>query len=267
MKSHPIAELFPPIEGREFDEMVADIRERGLIHPIVLFEDKILDGRNRWRACKVAKVEPRTTVYRGKDPVGYAISANVARRHLDESQRAMVAARLATLQKGANQHGPIGLPSVTQSEAASKLNVGERSVKRARAVLTTGTPELVHAVERGKIAVSAASKMAAMPAAKQVKAVAQVEAGVKPSALLAEGKPSASPPKAPMPATLRLVGAPELTNEPWDEEDALVDVRDTLAALTRQWAERAESYELLRREAVVWAHELGQKEEGKSHAR
>ncbi len=49
------------------------------------------------------------------------------RRHLGESQRAMLAAKLADLDKGSNQHRSIDL-STTQSQAAEMLNVSTRSV-------------------------------------------------------------------------------------------------------------------------------------------
>jgi hypothetical protein len=69
------------------------------------------------------------------------------RRHLNESQRAMVAARLAKLKKGDNQHSSIELTS--QTEASELLNVSVPSIKRARAFLEHGQPELIAAVERG----------------------------------------------------------------------------------------------------------------------
>jgi hypothetical protein len=156
---HPLANVFPLIEGAEFDELAADIRERGLHEPIVMFEDMILDGRNRYRACVAAGVEPTFIAYTGDDPVGYVISANLRRRHLDESQRAMVAARLATLKLGDNQHSE-GLPIGRGSEL---LNVGERTVARAREVIDHGTTELVHAVEQGAVSVSAAADVAMLP--------------------------------------------------------------------------------------------------------
>jgi hypothetical protein len=168
---HPLADLFPLIAGAEFDDLVADVKANGLHEPIVMFEGKVLDGRNRANACATAGVEPTFTVYKGDDPVAYVISLNLRRRHLDESQRAMVAAKLATLTLGGNQHSE-GLPIGRSSEL---LNVGERSVARAREVQERGAPELVIAVERGKISVSAAADIAGQPIDEQREIVARGE--------------------------------------------------------------------------------------------
>jgi hypothetical protein len=157
LKFHPLADIFPLMEGQEFDELVADIEKNGLEENIVLYEDKILDGRNRYRACKAAGVSYFSSTYVDDDPVGFVISHNLRRRHLNESQRAMIAAKLATLRRGDNQHTE-GLPIGRSSEL---LNVSERSIARAREVLDKGPPELAAAVGRGEVSVSAAAKIAA----------------------------------------------------------------------------------------------------------
>ena len=90
---HPAANLFPllEVESPEFGELVQDIREHGLLQPIVLCDGKILDGRNRYRACQHAGVEPRFVEWSGDSPTAYVLSLNLHRRHLTDGQRAMIA--------------------------------------------------------------------------------------------------------------------------------------------------------------------------------
>ena len=139
----------------------------------MLYEGQILDGRGRYRACKIAAVQPKFEDYVGDDALSFVVSRNLHRRHLTESQRAMVAARLADLKRGANQHSQ-GLPI---GRAADLLNVGERTVARAREVLRGGVPELVTTVEAGKIAVSAAADISGMPMPGQREMVASIPGG------------------------------------------------------------------------------------------
>ena len=86
---HPLADIFPLMEGGEFDELVGDIKRRGLHESIIIFEEKVLEGRNRARACEKAGVEPHYKELIGteEEATRYVISANIQRRHLKPSQR------------------------------------------------------------------------------------------------------------------------------------------------------------------------------------
>jgi ParB-like chromosome segregation protein Spo0J len=97
---HPLADRFPPIEGVEFDELVADIKANGLIEPIVMLDGMILDGRNRYRACVAADVEPTFRPFTGDDPAAYVISANIHRRHLTPEQKRDLIAKLLRTDPG-----------------------------------------------------------------------------------------------------------------------------------------------------------------------
>lgn len=62
----------------------------GLRQAVVLYEGKILDGRNRWLACQKIGLTAKTEQYQGEDPVGFVVSLNLSRRHLTISQKAAV---------------------------------------------------------------------------------------------------------------------------------------------------------------------------------
>ena len=177
MKAHPYAELFPMMPEDELRELAADIKVNGQREDITTLDGMILDGRNRYRACEIAGVEPMTRGYLGDNPLAFVLSSNLHRRHLDASQRAMVATRLANLSPGANQHENkakevSGLPLTTQSGAAEALGVSVDSVKQARTVVQQGAPELVAAVDAGAVSVNAAAEVAKLPKSEQKKVVA-----------------------------------------------------------------------------------------------
>jgi ParB-like chromosome segregation protein Spo0J len=95
---HPLADVFPEMGEMELRELTQDIKANGQLEPIVIHQGKILDGRNRYLACKLAGVEPTTIEF---NPVAtcrtaeeYVWSMNVQRRHLRADQRREVIAKL-----------------------------------------------------------------------------------------------------------------------------------------------------------------------------
>jgi hypothetical protein len=150
-RPHPAADAFPLMDGAAFQSLVADIKANGLQRPIELLGNDIIDGRNRLRACEMAGVTPRFRSVMTNDPIGYVVSANIARRHLTTAQRAAVAAELATLREGRPQktgsNDPVSEVSIPQ--AAALLSVGTASVKRAKRVLRED-PERHEAAKAGQ---------------------------------------------------------------------------------------------------------------------
>jgi hypothetical protein len=89
MDHHPAADAFPMMDAKRFDELKADIEKHGQREPVTLCEGKILDGRNRWKACKLLKIETQTRQYDG-DPWAYVWSLNGERRDLVNEQRYLI---------------------------------------------------------------------------------------------------------------------------------------------------------------------------------
>lgn len=168
---HPIAEIFPRMPGAEFVALKKDIREHGLIEPIWLYEGKVLDGRHRYYACQETGTEAAFREYEGSDPLGFVISLNLNRRHLTESQRAMVAASLANMPLGGAQYRSANLqtetPQVSQSSAAELLQVSPRSVATAAKIERDSTPEVIEAVKAGGMSLNLASQVSELPQEEQ----------------------------------------------------------------------------------------------------
>jgi hypothetical protein len=195
VKTHPVAEFFPMMADAELDELAADIRARGLNHPIMVQNGVLLDGRNRLRACELASVQPQFQEWTSSaDPREWIISVNWHRRHLNESQRALVAARLRERQKPAvfeagrrkRMRQPDG--GATESDVmpdgcdpssanwrttsadgpAKALNVSTRSTERAARVLEKGSKALIAAVQAGEVTVFAAQNVLHLPKGEQL---------------------------------------------------------------------------------------------------
>jgi len=197
LQFHEIADAFPLLQGAEFDQFKADIKENGVRQPIVMHEGKVLDGRNRYRAAQATGRKCPQVEWDGVgSPVAYVVSLNLRRRHMDESQRAMVAARLEKMFKEdagkakragnvkggvhsgesrrAETKSPANLPTTSveaREEAAKLMNVSGRSVNSASRVLRNGCDELVKAVESGSIAVSKAERISSLPMEEQQDAI------------------------------------------------------------------------------------------------
>lgn len=174
MDFHPIADIFPLLDGAEFSQLVADVQRNGVLEPIVVHEGKVLDGRNRYRAAERAGASCPSVRWGGEcgDPISFVVSRNIQRRQLTSSQRAMCADRArrmydeqAKMRKRGGQGGKL-LPVISpeaKGDARDHLGrafgVSGSTVDRARKLRTHGSPMLIEAVEAGKIGVWRAVEM------------------------------------------------------------------------------------------------------------
>ena len=173
-QAHEYADAFPTATDGEIQQMAADIKERGLLNPIITLDGKILDGRNRAKACEIADVTPDYTEYTGTDPLGDVVARNLHRRQLSTSQRAEVARTLKSMyeeQAQARQAAAGGdrksvmanLPQAidgkgaARDQAAAAVGVSGRTVQDAEFVHTCA-PELSEKIKSGEITVNAAKQ-------------------------------------------------------------------------------------------------------------
>lgn len=160
---HPLCTLFPEPTADEYAELRESIRTLGQLEPITLYEGKILDGRWRYTACLELQLAPRCREYQGNDPLRFVIAENAKRRHLSVGQRAVVAARMMTLTRGGDRRSDQSANlhfEISAEVAAQHMDVSERTVKYAKAVLDSGDAALLAQVERDEIAVSQAANHA-----------------------------------------------------------------------------------------------------------
>ena len=138
LEPHPLALIFPAYTDAQMMELVADLGRNGMNRPIDLYEGKVLDGWNRRQAAiKAGMASVPTVEYLGDNPRAYVIFQNYTRRHLTDDQRAMIAAKFATMARGAMTDLPqVGGKSlgVSAEAAAAKMKVPLRTVERAKAV-------------------------------------------------------------------------------------------------------------------------------------
>jgi hypothetical protein len=172
---HPLANIFPLLEGEAFKALVEDIKKNGQREKIKLHDGKILDGRNRYRACKEGIRKPEyEDLPPSTDPLAFVISANLHRRHLNETQRGIVAAKIANMRRGGKDANPSkdGFAKTSQADAAKLLNVSPKTVERASKLVGADMPALLTNAEQGKVKVSAAVEFLEKPEQERQKLLA-----------------------------------------------------------------------------------------------
>ena len=155
---HPYADKFPMLPQAELEELAQSIRDSGLRQPIVVTVDGlILDGRNRFQACRMAGVEPESVVYEGADLAEYVLDSNITRRNMSTGQRAMATA-LVLEADGRRANGRWKRGSIDIGGSAN-ISDWQSRLKEAGIILDY-SPALAGRVLDGSLALDAAYKEA-----------------------------------------------------------------------------------------------------------
>ena len=199
MKIHPIADKFPLLKGAEFQQMVESIRDSGLRDAIVTWRGRVIDGRNRLRACEAAGVTPRFEegdFASEHEVLRFIIDMNIVRRQLTAGQLAMLGEELRPgleveakerqrlgQEKGRQtRHGKNNLvssevvrnqnksdrkePGNVNAQIGLAVGVGAGTVAVASKVKKSA-PELVDKVISGEMSLNAAYRTVAQPRKKE----------------------------------------------------------------------------------------------------
>lgn len=133
------ADIFPMMPDDELEELASDIKENGLIEPLVVADVQtsdgevvkvLIDGRNRRSACKIAGVDPAIRHLNGEDPNAYVLSANIHRRHMTKGQRAIAVAMIYP-ESSARGRGK----KSAATKCAETAGFSDRRLQEARTVL------------------------------------------------------------------------------------------------------------------------------------
>ena len=164
MERHQLSAAVPDMPEEDFQDLLESIKTYGQREPITTYENKILDGWHRFRACLELDINPTYHEYDGKDPVSYVIDLNLNRRHLSPSQKAIAVVTCnAWLQEGRPQKTPpVGGVVTTANKSAEQMareaGVGTRTVERAKKIAQSGDKDVIEAVKKGAMSLSEAIK-------------------------------------------------------------------------------------------------------------
>lgn len=151
MKPHPYADMFPAAYGKPYEYLLASVRKlKRLRNPVIVFQGMILDGNQRIRACREARVEPRFKEFEGTEAEAFELvwDLNFARRQLLPSQWGAIIAKYTLFYEQGDRRD-LCPGTHTTEEMADRVGVSRATVQRAKTVLRSGTEEEKKALESG----------------------------------------------------------------------------------------------------------------------
>jgi ParB-like chromosome segregation protein Spo0J len=122
--AHPLANMFPMIEGAALTDLIRDVRTNGIMVQITLYQGMILDGRNRYAAAKAAGLTFIPSVFKQfegtpAEAEAFVISTNFHRRQLTNAQKQEVITKMISKNPGLGDREIARLCGVSHSTVGS----------------------------------------------------------------------------------------------------------------------------------------------------
>jgi len=184
---HPKADELPMMNDKEFESLKENIKLHGLINPIIIdHKDRIIDGRNRYKACIETDTEPRFItltnfmkdyeMYLGEYFYDLENQSGNLNKAIEAGDHEKVIEMLITILNVKKQrfvkNGEIGIgrqkeisstpgveliseekPPVTVEEVAKKIGVSTTTVEQMKYIDKHGSDELKEEVKQGKLVI------------------------------------------------------------------------------------------------------------------
>lgn len=180
-----------PLTANEYAALERSLLAEGCRDALILWNDVLIDGHNRYAICKKHGIEFKTVQNNSfatiEDVMLWMIDNHLARRSVSDFQRGMLALRkksiLSERTKAQQESGaasgteaapaeaPAQPPLATREDLAKVAGISSNAISRIEKIQKTAAPELVEAVRAGTISLNAAAAVASLPSAEQVAAV------------------------------------------------------------------------------------------------
>jgi hypothetical protein len=232
--------LIPPLHPDEYAQLEQNILVEGCRDALVLWDDVLIDGHNRYEICQKHGVPFKTiqsqSIQGIDDAVLWIVRNQLGRRNITDFVRGELALRakpiiearakarqIAALKQGDSPVRPISDARAirTDDAIAAQAGVGRDTLRKIEKIQESAAPEVLTAVRSGAISINAAAQVATLPAERQSAIVAAGPAQVKKAA-----------------AEVRSAGAtPKVDPEPSEIDqlrEALVEARDTASLLAEE---------------------------------
>ncbi len=193
--------LIPPLQKAEYTQLEANIIEEGCRDPIVIWDNIIIDGHNRYKICTDNNIKFKTQKVEfgsREDAEIWMINLQYGRRNLTPKTRASLALKkksiLAEVAKKNNIVGG-GFDNIvealdTRETLAKEAGVSEGTLNKVEHIEKDGTEALNEALNKSDcdISISLAEKVSKESEEIQEEFLAKVEEGVKPTQALKDIK-------------------------------------------------------------------------------